>query len=35
MTTREGRSRYVLAHRDDKNREMILTVLAFDVPRGS
>ena len=31
----EGRSRYVLAHRDDKNREMILTVLAFDVPRGN
>ena len=31
----EGRSRYVLAHRDDENREMILTVLAFDVPRGS
>ena len=31
----EDRSRYVLAHRDDKYREMILTVLAFDVPRGS
>jgi len=31
----EGRSRYVLAHRDDENREMILTVLAFDVPRAS
>ncbi len=31
----EGRSRYVLTHRDDKNREVILTVLAFDVPRGS
>ena len=31
----EGRSRYVLVHRDDKNREMILSVLAFDVPRGS
>ena len=31
----EGRSRYVLVHRDDRNREMILTVLAFDVPRGS
>ena len=31
----EGRSRYVLAHRDDENREMVLTVLAFDVPRGS
>ena len=30
----EGRSRYVLVHRDDPNREMILTVLAFDVPRG-
>ena len=32
---REGRSRYVLVHRDDRNREMILTVLAFDVPRGN
>ena len=31
----EGRSRYVLAHRDDNNREMIVTVLAFDVPRES
>ena len=31
----EGRSRYVLTHRDDKNREVILTVLAFDVPQGS
>ena len=29
----EGRSRYVLAHRDDGNRELTLTVLAFDVPR--
>jgi hypothetical protein len=26
--------RYVVAHRDDPNREMILTILAFDVPRG-
>ena len=25
--------RYRFAHRDDRNREMILTVLAFDVPR--
>lgn len=25
--------RYVLGHRDDPNREMILTVLAFDVPQ--
>jgi len=24
--------RYVFAHRDDSNREMMLTVLAFDVP---
>ena len=29
----EGKSRYVLAHHDDKNRELILTVMAFDVPR--
>ena len=29
----EGRSRYVLAHRDDKNRELTLTVMAFDVPQ--
>ena len=29
----EGRFRYVLAHRDDSNREMIVTILAFDVPR--
>lgn len=29
----EGRSRYVFAHRDDKNRELILTVMAFDVPQ--
>lgn len=28
----ETRFRHVLHHRDDKNREMILTVLAFDVP---
>lgn len=31
----EGRYRYVLAHRDDPNREMILTVLAFDVPQAT
>lgn len=31
----EGRFRYVFAHRDDRNREMILTVLAFHVPRIS
>ena len=31
----EGRSQYVISHRDDKNREMVLTVLAFDVPLGS
>jgi len=24
--------RYVFAHRDDPNREMTLTVMAFDVP---
>ena len=29
----EGRYRFILSHRDDKNREMILTVLAFDVQR--
>ena len=29
----EGRSRYVFAHRDDKNRELTLTVMAFDVPQ--
>ena len=29
----EGRSRYVLAHRDDRNREILLTVIVFDVPR--
>ena len=29
----EGRSRYVFAHRDDRNRELILTVMAFDVPQ--
>jgi hypothetical protein len=28
----ETNFRYVFAHRDDKNREMILSVLAFDVP---
>lgn len=28
----ETRFRHVLHHRDDKNRELILTVLAFDVP---
>ncbi len=31
----ESRFRCVLAHKNDKNREMILTVLAFDVPQGS
>ena len=25
--------RYVFAHRDDPNREMVFTVMAFDVPR--
>ena len=29
----EGRSRHVFAHRDDKNRELTLTVMAFDVPQ--
>ncbi|MYD79498.1 MAG: hypothetical protein F4X44_02665 [Gammaproteobacteria bacterium] len=29
----EGRYQFVLSHRNDKNREMILTVMAFDVPR--
>ena len=29
----EGQSRYVFAHRGDRNREMILTILAFDVPQ--
>jgi len=28
----ETQSRYVVSHRDDSNREMLLTVLAFDVP---
>jgi hypothetical protein len=28
----ETNFRYVFAHRDDRNREMVLTVLAFDVP---
>lgn len=30
----DGRTcfRHVLHHRDDKNRELVLTVLAFDVP---
>jgi hypothetical protein len=31
--TSETSSRYVFAHRDDTNREMIITVLAFDVPQ--
>jgi hypothetical protein len=30
----ESRFCYVLAHRDDPNREIILTVLAFDVPQA-
>jgi hypothetical protein len=29
----ESNFRYVFAHRDDPNREMLLTVLAFDVPK--
>ena len=29
----EGRSRYVFGHRDDRNRELILSVMAFDVPQ--
>ncbi|QXP89543.1 hypothetical protein [Methylococcus capsulatus] len=33
--TGESRFCYVLAHRDDPNREMILTVLAFDVPQAT
>ena len=28
----EGQFRYVFAHRDDPNREMLLTVLTFDIP---
>jgi len=28
----ESATRYVLHHRDDKNRELILSVLAFEVP---
>lgn len=31
----EGKFRYVFAHRDDSNREMILAVLAFHVPQFS
>jgi hypothetical protein len=31
--TSETSSRYVFAHKDDPNREMIITVLAFDVPQ--
>jgi hypothetical protein len=31
--TSETSSRYVFAHRDDPNREMIITVLAFEVPQ--
>jgi len=27
--------RYCFAHKDDKNRELFLTVLAFDVPQGT
>lgn len=30
----ETRSRYIIAHRDDPNRELLLTVLAFEVPRS-
>ena len=29
----ETEFRYVFGHRDDTNREIILTVLVFDVPR--
>jgi hypothetical protein len=29
----ETNFRYIFAHRDDPNREMVLTVLAFDVPK--
>jgi len=29
----ESRFRYVLKHRDDPNRELILTVMAFEVPK--
>ncbi len=29
----ETYSRYLFAHRDDRNREMTLSVLIFDVPR--
>jgi len=28
----ETNFRYVFAHRDDRNREMVLSVLAFDIP---
>jgi hypothetical protein len=31
----ESQFGYILAHRDDPNREMILTVLAFDVPQAT
>ena len=31
---KEGEFRYVFSHRDDQNREMLLAVLAFDVPSG-
>jgi hypothetical protein len=30
----ETRSRYVLSHKDDPSREMIVSILAFDVPVG-
>lgn len=31
-TTSETMFRYVFAHRDDSNRELLLTIMAFDVP---
>lgn len=31
---RETEFQYAFSHRDDANRELILTVLAFDVPRA-
>ena len=30
----ESRFRYIFGHKDDPNREMILVVLAFDIPRS-
>ncbi len=31
----ESMSRFVLAHKDDPSREMLVTLLAFDVPSDS